>query len=82
MSETAIHKQQLVAWSDDIQKIPGKVIHVDNQFGSLTAWYEADEATSTTVLVLSTGAAIPDDAKHLGSAVVNPLVWHVYEVRS
>lgn len=40
---------------------------------------EGDPAPKRTVRVYGTGHPIPDTSRHLGSVVIEPYVWHVYE---
>jgi hypothetical protein len=61
----------------------GKVIHVDNQRGNPTLWVEVDPIKSNekrTFTYFGTGHTIPvDNWKHVGSCIIEPYVWHVYE---
>jgi len=73
---------------DSVQLIgPGHVINVDCQstMDAVMVWtLEPDETPSPTrkVQVIGTGQRLPDESKHLGSAVTPGgwLVWHVFEV--
>jgi len=63
-----------------------KVLHVAEQYGSLTMWVEQSIQNSPsyrTFNVHGTGHQIPDDnAVHVGTALMSSgLVWHVYETK-
>ncbi len=62
-----------------------KILHVDNQNGQLCLWVEVEtnsEVKSINIAVIGTGNPIPGYAKvYIGSAVINPFVWHVYTDR-
>lgn len=70
--------------NDDLQKIgSGPVVHVGGQNGNLCVWTEEPAGTprqDRTVVVHGTGHRVYDVEVHLGSAVMPPFVWHVYEV--
>lgn len=61
-----------------------KVLHIGNQHGILTMWAEVDAAETNpivyeTLYIVGTGNPVPDMARHhLGSAIIDPFVWHVY----
>lgn len=59
----------------------GPVVLVGEQDGELTVWTEEgmEPPYDRVVAVFGTGHTIPEDAKHLGSALMPPFVWHVYE---
>lgn len=62
----------------------GKVVHVGCQTGpgSVQVWTEETSPSVTRpVTVFGTGDPIPSTAQHVGSAIAEPFVWHVYEVR-
>lgn len=80
-----VHKYSLDI--TDAQAVPmpkgAKVVHVGEQRGVLCLWAEVDTdrpKEDRHFVIVGTGNPRPKDAKtHLGSAVVGPFVWHVYE---
>ncbi len=62
-------------------QVPGAVIAVAWQHDRLTVWCEvdADDADTRTLRVVATGGDVPRGV-HVGSAVSDELVFHVYEV--
>ena len=61
------------------------VISIGNQRGNLCLWVLLDPEATTkpiTIAVIETGHPINKDTKmkHLGSAVIEPFVWHVFEL--
>lgn len=67
--------------------IDAQIIHVDNQDGKLCVWAEVSFPAPTLevrLCVVGTGNPLPDPFEghrwtHVGSAIVDPFVWHVYE---
>ncbi len=65
-----------------------KCIHIGQQYGRVTMWAEvtADEEDIGLerwhLIVLGTGHQLPEDIEyeHLGTAMIDPFVWHVYRV--
>ncbi len=65
--------------------IGAHLIHVANQYETITFWAEADEAAPLEdryFTVVGTGHKRPANSSHVGSALFesHTLVWHVYEV--
>ena len=61
------------------------VLSIGNQRGNLCLWAMVDPDRPTkpiTIAILGTGHPINKDTKmkHLGSAVIEPFVWHVFEL--
>ena len=61
-----------------------KIIHVGNQDGSVHIWAEVENANpreTRNFVIVGTGHEMPrDEGRHIGSAIVPPFVWHVYEI--
>ena len=54
----------------------------DKHLGRVAFWAEVDDRAPMerrTFIVAATGQPIPAGLTHRGSAVVGPLVWHLYE---
>lgn len=68
--------------NDEEQPIGGgEVLLVAEQYGHLVVWTLEDLEVSRVryVTVVGTGAPVPKSSKHIGSAVMPPFVWHVFE---
>jgi hypothetical protein len=73
---------------DSIQSIEtyagSRIVHVGNQDGQLCVWIEHNIESNPVrrhFKVHGTGHPIEPYAVHVGSAVMPPFVWHVYEGR-
>jgi len=60
------------------------LLSVANQRGSLCLWAMVDPANANTVErdieIIGTGNPMPDGRRtFIGSAVIDPFVWHVFE---
>lgn len=72
---------------DNPHPVPGgRVVHVACQNGpeSVQVWtedHDSIEKAVRSVQVFGTGHWMPNDSVHLGSTMLGPLVWHVYEVK-
>lgn len=81
-----IHKYYLEA-KEEPQSIQlsenAKVVHVGEQYGSVTIWVEEnpnEEKTVRTFYVIGTGWDFGSGLKHCGTVVTNiGFVWHIYE---
>lgn len=71
------------AWHD--LPFTGHVVHVASRDPAyVEVWHEVlDDAVPSTrrFRVFGTGQDVPDRATHAGTAVIGPLVWHLYEER-
>jgi hypothetical protein len=74
--------------SDDVQSLSipreAKIVAVGNQEGSITLWAEVAPGRFTearTFAIHGTGHPIASDEDYIGTAIVPPFVWHVYEVQ-
>lgn len=61
-----------------------KILHVGNQGGSVQMWVLVDSTAPKSerdFLVIGTGHPVPERVpiEYIGSAVVPPFVWHVFE---
>ena len=59
-----------------------EILHVDLQDGLMCLWAKVDPDASEVdrrIHVSGTGNPCPDDARHVGSVLMPPLVWHVWE---
>jgi len=81
-----IHKHVLDI-VDEIQELTipqnSKILFVGNQNGNLTFWIEVDTASTPIMrsfVVHGTGHPIRNNEIYIGSAMIAPYVWHVYEV--
>ena len=78
------YELQIVA-RQAIDMPPGaRVLHVDNQRGSLCLWAfvtPGPETERRIFHVIGTGHPIEDTEgiKHVGSVVIDPFVWHAFE---
>lgn len=63
--------------------IGAQILHVDNQRGELCLWALVTPGMITkdrVIEIIGTGQPMDDySRKHIGSAVVGPYVWHVFE---
>ena len=60
----------------------GKVVHIDNQNHSPTLWVEVnsmESEESRTFCVIGTGQGVPTYWDYVGTCLIPPFVWHVYE---
>lgn len=61
-----------------------KILHVDSQGSKLYMWAEVDTSQEDEFRqfeVYGTGWELPDGNKtFLGTIIVDPFVWHVYEI--
>lgn len=72
----------------DVQTISmpmgAKIMHVDVQHDQVCLWagvYPDNSKMDRTFHLYGTGHAIPDDVQdYLGSVVIGPFVWHLFEV--
>lgn len=61
-----------------------KVVHVDRDPGNpgaVAVWFECDPVevmTGTLLWLVGTDHEIPGLLQHIGTAVIDPFVWHVY----
>lgn len=60
------------------------IIHVGAQNGIVTMWAlvsDADSIESRRFRIIGTGHELPKDIAldHIGSCVIEPFVWHVFE---
>lgn len=74
-----------------VSKLPlpegSKCVHIGAQGGRVVMWVEVtvDAATTDwTLLLVGTGHQLPEDVEyeHLGTVIIEPFVWHVYQVLS
>lgn len=57
------------------------IIHVAEQAGILTIWYECDNLNTLTAVVfhvIGTGHLVQAGLQHVGTAFVGDFVWHLY----
>lgn len=84
---TRIWKYELAVTDEQTVEMPrgAKVLSVANQGGNLCLWAEVDpheRVTVRTFLVVGTGHKITLDAdlrEFIGTVLICPLVWHVFE---
>ena len=81
-----VHKYKLELTSEVqrwLMRETYKVVHVGLQNGFIHLWVEVDTDTYNAerrFQIFGTGHNIPDSAVHVGSVMVDPYVWHVYDV--
>lgn len=81
-----IHKIQLKDVETKILVSDGafKVVHVSEQDGCPTLWYETIYnlviPIEVTFRIIGTGDYIPDHSEYVGTAFCGNFVWHVYQV--
>jgi len=71
----------------DVQDIEipegAKLLHIANQNGGLCVWFEVDQEARkkmNTFAIVGTGNAFdPKGFEHIGSVIINPFVWHVFQ---
>lgn len=61
----------------------GRVVLVDSQgaHGTVCVWTEeeaGDDLATRPVRIYGTGNPVPEGAKHVGSTLAGPFVWHVF----
>lgn len=62
----------------------GKVVAVGFQFGNPTAWVEHDDAFhfgNMSLEIVPTGVTFSGNGQHVGSAISDAYVWHVYATK-
>lgn len=62
-----------------------KFLYVGEQNGSLCLWAEVDPTHETGkrhIRIVGTGHWIEPDLTYIGTVVINPFVWHVYEAHN
>lgn len=80
-----IHKLRLHLVEDQMLYIPNgsKFLHVDEQYNELKIWFECDPTLppkNFEIIVCGTGHQLHKRAtRYIGTAIVDELVWHVYE---
>ena len=87
-----IFKYELRVTDRQILKLPidRKILHVDNQRGSLCLWVLLDNdqplISDCEIEIIGTGNPLPYDRwevrNHIGSVIIDPFVWHVFEIKS
>ena len=59
------------------------VVAVGSQRGCLCIWVDVDAPSvaneTRTFRVLGTGQRVPERFRHVGTAIIEPFVWHVFE---
>jgi len=83
-----IWKYELAITDEQTLEMPrgAKVLSVANQGGKLCLWAEVDQSERIVVrhfLIVGTGHQITEDfelRKFVGSVLIDPFVWHVFEV--
>ena len=80
-----IYKYNLSVFADNDFDMPKGTtpLHVDNQQDHLCLWAEVDTdlpKQRRSFVIVGTGHEIPPDAQYVGTAQVDPFVWHVFEV--
>ena len=80
-----IYKYNLSVYADNKFDMPegAETLHVDNQQDHLCLWATVDTdlpKQPRSFIILGTGHVIPPDARYVGTAQVDPFVWHVFEV--
>lgn len=80
--ELAITNRQLV-----FMPAGAEILSVANQSGTLCLWAMVNpsmEPENRCIEVVGTGNSVPEDvevsSKYIGTALVDPFVWHVFEV--
>lgn len=71
----------------DVQSVAmprgARILAVDEQHGALTLWAEVDPSqpkVTRIIHIIGTGNPMPEHlGDYLGTAVIDPFVWHVYE---
>lgn len=85
-----IHKHMLDWSADCITRLTlqpfARLIHVDRDTrspDSIALWFEVNNHlpadTVRTFHIVGTGHPVPSRTKHVGSVVMPPYVWHVFE---
>lgn len=86
MCDLIVYKQQL---TEDLTTIEVSsdsftILHVDEQDGVPTIWYETVQHPLVKKLVkffyIGTGQNVPDNSIHVGSCKCGLFVWHVYQI--
>lgn len=86
MSYIVVHKQHLIEAITEIKVSAGafKLLHVDEQNGVPTIWYETVEDPIMAKVVkftyIGTGMQVLDNSVHVGSCKCGSYVWHVYQL--
>lgn len=77
---------EITDWQEVMMPVGAELLSVANQNGSLCLWAMVDPSKGSQpryIEIFGTGNPIPTDMgvdrKFLGTAVVNPFVWHVFE---
>lgn len=77
-------KYPLTLGCNDLSIPPdAKIVLVGNQHGNLTMWVEVQPGPFITrrFMVYGTGHIIPFEEVHIGSAIMDSFVWHVFECK-
>lgn len=59
-----------------------KLLFVGNQNGKLCLWVEGHDIglVSIQIVIVGTGNPVPKNGRYVGSAIITPHVWHVYQL--
>ena len=52
--------------------------------GQVALWFEIETSgkiAAKSFEIVATGGTVPNGSDYVGSAICNPFVWHVYELR-
>jgi hypothetical protein len=65
-------------------QLTGPIVHVAAHFGQVSplhfwALSGVGEPHPARLRVFGTGHQVPDDAEYRGTAIIEPLVWHLFE---
>lgn len=89
-NKLVVHKKHLALGAEytEIEAASNafKVIHVDEQDGRPTIWFEtATNAPSKSKMkftIVGTGHDVPEKSSHVGSCKCGAFVWHIYQMRN
>ncbi len=86
-----IYKYYLKLAGSTVIELPigSRILSVGNQRGDICIWAEVDTVSPYTgkepitedikFYVIGTGESVPDNLKYLGTVIIEPFVWHVYQ---
>lgn len=77
-----IYKYEIVP-GEDLSIPCSRALYVGNQLGKLCLWAEIPFEMGVHVKsfrAYGTGQEIPNDSVYVGTAMIEPFVWHVYEI--
>lgn len=63
--------------------VGAKILHCDSQGSEKCLWVEVDNESpleERRFAAIGTGHAVPPGGVHVGTGLVGPFVWHLYEL--